>query len=170
MEWYTYIIIIVAIIALYFLISLVIYFLAKKAQKKVIQEIEAVIPKERERFEMAKTFYNKMVEDGRHLPKNMIDVTNEIESLFQKVPVEIMEVKPKDDFVIMYYKKYVEEKGLKNKYPEYYAVLDKILYFDNKDPDLPYRAYNRAALKYNSTINITLFNIFTRRFPKAGVL
>ena len=170
MEWLTYVIIIVSIIALYFLISFIVYLYAKHAQKRVIAEIEAVIPKERERFETVKTFYNKMVNEGRHLPKNMTELVEELDALFQKVPVEIMEVKPKDDFIIMYFRKYIEEKGLKNKYPEYYALLDKILYFDNKDPDLPYRAFNRAALKYNSAINIMLFSIFTRRFPKAGIL
>lgn len=170
MEWWMYVIIFGGIIAVYFIGCLIIYFLTKNAQKKVDSYINNVIGKEKERFDIILNLKNQMEEDGRFLPKNMVETTMQVEEEFKKIPVDISKIKGSDDFLIIYYRKYLKEKKLLTKYGEKDKLLESITYMDPNDKLSPYYNYNKAAIKYNSYLGMGFMNPFGRNSIKAPIL
>lgn len=171
-NWWIFVLVIVGVIALYLLVCFIVYLLMKRAQKKVAKEMEALVPKERERFEVILDVRDAIENDNRHLPKQMLDDTREVEELFQKVPVDLKEVKGRDDFLILYYRKYLKEKGLLSRpgYKELDKKLENIVYLKGDEKDSPYYRYNKAALHYNAYLSMGGFNIFRGKAAPAPVL
>jgi len=171
-NWWIYVIVLVALFAFYFLICFVVYLLMKHAQKKASRALEALVPKERDRFEVILDTRDALENKGRHLPKNMIDDTNAVQELFQKVPVSMKDVKGRDDFLILYYRKYLKEKRLLAD-PEGKALdqkLASILYENSEDKSSPYYSYNKLAIRYNAYLSMGAFNIFRGKAASAPIL
>ena len=169
-NWWIYVIVVVAIIAIYLIAALIIKLFMNGAQKKCFALLDGIAPKERERFEHILNTKNTMENDGRHLPKNLVETTSETEKEFQKVPVDIAKVKGMDDFLILYYRKYLKEKRLLDKYGELDKKLEEVSYMDIEDKNSIYYAYNKAALKYNAYLNMGFLNLFRGNAPKAPTL
>lgn len=155
---------------IYLLTGFIIKTLMRKAQKKVFILLEEVLPKERERFDVIYNTKMTMENDGRHLPKNLTETVDKTKQEFEKVPVDISVVKGYDDFLIIYFRKYISEKRLIDKYKNLDAELEKITYSSLDDKSSPYFEYNKAALKYNSYLNMGILNIFRGNASKAPTL
>ena len=160
MEWWIYVVVIGGIIVVYFTSALIIRALMVKAQKKCNALLEKITPIERARFDKIVEVKLAMENDGRHLPKNMVETTLDQEREFSQIPVDIQKVKSVDDFLILYYIKYLKEKNLKIKYQQQLETLEAIIYSKPEDKDYPYYEYNKAALKYNSYLNMGFLNPF----------
>ena len=122
-NWWIYLVVIVGIILVYLLTGLITYLLTKSARKKAMTLLDKVIPEERKRLDLILETRDTMIKDGRFLPKNMTDTTKQVEDEFAKIPVDVAHIKGMDDFLIVYYRKYLKEKRLLGKYQD----LDKKL-------------------------------------------
>lgn len=160
MEWWVYVIIFAGLIAVWLLSSLVVYQLMKKAQKKAYLLFDKVIPKEKERYQVILKAKDRMEKDGRFLPKNMVDSTMEVDKEFQKIPCDIAKIKGMDDFLVIYYRKYIKEKKLSGKYHDIDMELEACIFLDPSDKRSPYYEYNKAALHYNAYVNMGFLNLF----------
>lgn len=171
-NWWIYVLILVGLLAIYFLINLIVYLMMKSAQKKAYKQLDALVPKERDRFEVILDTRDALENIGRHLPKNMLDDTASVQELFQKVPVSLKDVKGRDDFLILYYRKYLKEKRLlaDPKMKELDNKLAAVLYDDPDDKNSPYYAYDKAAMRYNAFVSMGAFNIFRGRAGLAPIL
>ena len=169
-NWWIYLIVIVSIIAVYLISALIIKLFMNRAQKKCFTLLNSIAPKERERFEQILNTKNTMENDGRHLPKNLVETTLEAEREFNKVPVDIAKVKGMDDFLILYYRKYLKEKRLLDRYAELDKKLEEVSYMDIENKNSIYYNYNQAALRYNAYLNMGFLNIFRGDAPKAPTL
>ena len=160
MDWWIYVVVIGGIIVVYLTSAFIIRFFMMKAKKKCEALLEKVIPLERDRFDMILEVKNKMENDGRHLPKNMVESTLELEKAYQEVPVDIQKVKSIDDFLLLYYIRYIKEKNLKEKYQAELATLESLVYDNVESDKYPYKEYNNATLKYNAYLNMGFINPF----------
>ena len=168
MNWWIYVIVFGALIAVFLISALIIRLLTKSAYKKANALYQEVTPKEKERYELILKAKKTMEDDGRFLPKSMIESTMEVEKEFQKIPCDISKVKSMNDFLIIYYSKYIHEKKLLGKYDSVDQELNAHLYADPQDKNSPYYQYNKAALKYNAFLNMGFINIFrgkSQRMP-----
>lgn len=168
MNWWIYVIVFAGIIGIYLLSALVIYLLMKNAQKKAYALYEKMIPVEKERYDKILKAKKRLEDDGRFLPKNMVESTSEVEKEFAKIPVDLSKIKGMNDFLILYYRKYLQQKRLLPKYPNMDAELEKQIFLDSEDKNSPYYLYNKATLKYNAYLNMGFLNPFrgkARRLP-----
>lgn len=170
MNWWIYAIVIGGIIIVYLLTGLIIKLLMRKAQKRAFTLLEQLLPKERERFEVIYNTKLTMENDGRYLPKNLTETIEKTKKEFENVPVDMSIVKGYDDFLIIYFRKYISEKRLMEKYRDLDSKLEAILYTSLEDKSSPYYEYNKAALKYNSYLNMGVLNIFRGKAIKAPTL
>ena len=170
MEWWVYLIVFAGLIGVWLLSALVIYLLMKKAQKKAYLLFDKLIPKEKERYQIILKAKDRMEKDGRFLPKNMIDSTMDVDKEFQKIPCDISKIKGMDDFLIIYYRKYIKEKKLLGKYHDIDMELEAAVYLDPSDKKSPYYEYNKAALKYNAYVNMGFLNIFRGKAQRLPTL
>jgi hypothetical protein len=160
MDWWIYVIVIGSLIAVYFLSAFILRLITKSAQKKALALYEQVIPNEKKRYELVLNAKKRMEEDGRYLPKNMIESTLEVQKEFERIPPDIAKIKGMDDFLIIYYCKYIKEKKLLEKYSDMEQELQASLYIDPQDKKSPYYLYNKASLKFNSYLNMGFINPF----------
>ncbi len=168
MDWWIYVVVFGGLILVYLCSAWIIHMLMKNAQKKAYALFEQIIPKEKERYEVILKAKKTMEDDGRFLPKNMVESTLEVEKEFEKIPVDLAKVKGMNDFLIIYYCKYIKEKKLLGKYASLDQELNSNLYTDSNDRHSPYYAYNKAVLKYNSYLNMGFLNPFkgnAQRYP-----
>lgn len=162
MQWWIYLVIIVGVLAVYFFTAFIIYLLMKRAKKKAYQEMEKVIPYEKEKYDLISEVIKTMQDDGRFLQKNLLDSYEDLGKTFDKVPFEIATAKNQNDFMILYLRKYLKEKNLLRK--EVYQKLDerlsKAIYLDPSEKNSPYYLYNKKASRYNAFLSMGMFNIF----------
>ena len=102
MKWWVYAIIIVGVIAFYLLSALIVRLLMNEAKKKAVIEYEKVIPYEKARMDEINNAIKTMQDDGRFLPKNMIECLETINKSFDAVPVDVSSIKNQNDFMILY--------------------------------------------------------------------
>ncbi|MCI1734382.1 MAG: hypothetical protein LKM30_01420 [Bacilli bacterium] len=154
---------------------LVILALAKKAQKKAFSSLDALVPYEKERFQAINDVVSTLIVEKR-LPKSgdIADLVDEQKSSLASSRIDMAKVKASDDFLILYLRKLIKEKGLKMKEP--YSDLDKKMasyfYEDSQAKDSPYRVYNNQAMRYNSYLGMMVISGYVTRkgYPKAPVL
>ncbi len=168
--WWIYIVVIVGVIALYLISGAIVHFLMKGAKKKAYAELEKVIPYEKERFDEISSSIHTMQDDGRFLPKNMIECLNTIDESFKKVPVDVSSVKNQNDFLILYIRKYLSEKRIVEKYKSIDEKLEKLLFLDPSSKSSPYHTYNKKAAHYNAYLGMGIFNIFRGNNTAAPIL
>ncbi len=168
--WWIYIVVIVGVIALYLISGAIVHFLMKGAKKKAYAELEKVIPYEKERFDEISSSIHTMQDDGRFLPKNMIECLNTIDESFKKVPVDVSSVKNQNDFLILYIRKYLSEKRIVEKYKSIDEKLEKLLFLDPSSKTSPYHTYNKKAAHYNAYLGMGIFNIFRGDNTAAPIL
>lgn len=162
-NWWIYLIIIVGVIAIYLLSALIIFLLMKGAKKKAIQELDKLVPHENERFQVIETIIKEMQNDGRYLPKNMLDSLHEIDSSFSKTPIDLSSIKNQNDFMILYLRKYFKEKRMlekDQKYKNYDEKLSKMIFLNPSDKTSPYYLYNKKSSRYNAFLGMGAFNLF----------
>lgn len=164
-NWWIYLVVILAVIALYFLFTFILYLLMKRAQKKAFKLLDTILPYEKEKFDMIIKARNKLKEDGRFLPKNILEVIDKDEKLFLQIPVNIQEVKGQSDFIIMYLDKYLKEKKLiqKDDYKKMDDELNSYLYMNPEDKTSPYYQYNKKAMSYNAYLGMGALAVFSIR-------
>ncbi len=173
-EWVIVILVVVGLIALYLISAGIVYLLMRNAKKKTFAALENIVPLEQTRLDLILQTKSSIEEDGRVLPKNLHDAVEIAEKTFQKIPINYVEIKGNNDFLIMYFRKYLSEKKLLNK--ELYKNLDKKLeenlYLDPTDKTSPYYDYNKKASHYNAYLGMTLLALFgiRRRYPTAPIL
>lgn len=170
MQWWVYVIVFAALIAIYLLTALIIYLLMKKAYKKAKVELDKIIPYEKERYETILKVKTTLENEGRFFSKNIIETTEDVEKQFSKIPVDIAKIKNQNDFLVIIYRKYIKEKRLLAKSKDLDQELENILYIDPSDKSSPYYPYDKAAMKYNSYVNMGMFNIFRGRSKQLPTL
>ncbi len=160
--WWVYVAIIVGILVLYLGAAFVTYLLMKSAKKKCRNEFDRLVPYERERLDLIVEVRDALIQDERHLPKNLLDSIKADEDCFAKAPADIRTAKGQSDFLIIYLRKYLKEKNLlkQEKYQTFDQRLEKHLWLDPEDKASPYLAYNKRALRYNSYLGMTILAIF----------
>ncbi len=168
--WWIYVVVIVGVIAIYFISGAIVHFLMKGAKKKAYAELEKIIPYEKTRFEEIEASIKHMQDDGRFLPKNMIDCLNTVNDSFSKVPVDVASIKNQNDFLIMYIRKYLADKHIVEKYKDIDEKLEKHLYLDPSSKTSPYHTYNKKAAHYNAYLGMGIFNIFRGSNTSAPIL
>lgn len=168
--WWIYVVVIVGVIAIYLIAGAIVHFLMKGAKKKAYAELEKVIPFEKNRYEEIASSIKEMQDDGRFLPKNMIECLNTLDESFKKIPVDVSSIKNQNDFLIMYIRKYLADKHIVEKYKSIDEKLEKLLFLDPTSKTSPYRAYNKKAAHYNAYLGMGIFNIFRGSNTSAPIL
>ena len=175
MKWWGYLLIFVVLIAMYLLCVLVTYLLMKGAKKKAFQALDQMIPIEQNRFALVEEVVQAMKDDGRILPKNLLEQVESEGKDFQKTPLDLQGLKGRTDFLILYLRKYLKEKRLlskSEKYQEYDKKLESSIYLDPQDKNSPYYHYNKVASRYNAYLGMTTLSLFGIRGknPQAPIL
>lgn len=173
MAWWIYVVILVGILLIYFLTGFVMYLLELREKKKTFQELDKLIPYERDRLEIVLDTRDALENDGRHLPKNLTDAIAEDQDFFTQVPPSIEKAKGQTDFLILYLRKYLKEKGFlkQEKYQELDKKLEKNLFLDPSDKNSPYKKYNDHAYRYNAYLGMMTLALFNSngKNPKAPI-
>lgn len=170
MNWWIYAIVFGGIIAVYLLSALIIRLLMNKASKKAHALYDKMIPVEKDRYDVILQAQKKLEDDDRHLPKNMVESTMDVQKEFEKIPCDIATIKGMNDFLIVYYRKYIKEKRLLPRYPEIDAKLESKLFLNPESKESPYYDYNKAVLKYNSYLNMGFLNLFRGKAQRLPTL
>ncbi len=170
MNWWIYVIVFGSLIAVFLISALIIKLLMNNAYKKAYALFQEVTPKEKERYDLILKAKKTMEDDGRFLPKNMVESTMEVEKEFEKIPADIAKIKGMNDFLIIYYCKYMKEKKLLGKYQDIEQELNAALHADPQDKRSPYYNYNKAAIKYNAYLNMGFINVFRGRAQRLPTL
>ena len=160
MKWWVYAIIIVGVLAFYLLSALIVRLLMNEAKKKAVIEYEKVIPYEKARMDEINNAIKTMQDDGRFLPKNMIECLETINKSFDAVPVDVSSIKNQNDFMILYIRKYLKEKRIAEKYKSIDEKLESLLFLDPSSKKSPYSVYNKKAGRYNAYLGMGYFNLF----------
>lgn len=173
-DWIIVILVVIGLILLYFLSAGIVFLLMKRAKNKTFKLLEDILPLEQKRFDSIIKLKTSLEEDGRVLPKNLREALETAEKAFQKIPVDYVELKGNNDFLIMYFRKYLSEKRLLNKeaYQTFDKELEKNLFLDPTDKTSPYYEYNKKASVYNAYLGMTILALFgiRRRYPTAPIL
>lgn len=159
-NWWIYVVVFAGIILVFLFSAFIVKLLMNKAYKKAYALFVNMSTVEKERYDLIIKVKTTMENDGRFLPKNMVESTLEVEKEFEKIPCQIEKIKGMNDFLIIYYSKYIQEKKLMNKYESLEKELMSKLYSDPQDKTSPYYEYNKAALKYNAYLNMGFINVF----------
>lgn len=173
MDWWIYLLILLGVIALWFILSIILFFAMKSAQRKAYNELDKVAPFERDRYDFFVEVITKLEDSGRHLPKSLTELQKSLERAFAKIPVDVNEIKGQNDFMDIYLKKYLDEKGFskKEEFKSYCEKLNQMLWIDPADKNSPYYKYNKLASRYNSLNGMLLLRIFTAsgKYPSAPI-
>lgn len=167
-------VIIGVVIVVWLLSSFVMILLMKKAQKKAFKALDDLVPEEKKRFLKIKEFADLLVKEKRLKRGNILDAVHEQEVLFSGERIDMAKAKATNDFLVLYFRKYMKEKRLKDKdpYKDYYELFQNDIHIDPDDKKNPYRSYNKIAMRYNSYLNMTLVRSYANRkhYPGAPIL
>lgn len=154
--------------------SLITIQLMKKAQKKAFDSLDSLVAYERNRFDGIKEIADYLDQSNRLHAQSIIDTIKKQEEAFSSDTIDMQNVKVTDDFLVIYFQKYIKEKNLSKKspYDEYLKKLSEELTIDPEDKEHPYYKYNKLALKYNSYANMRTASWYARRknYPQAPVM
>lgn len=154
--------------------SLITIQLMKKAQKKAFSTLDDLVSYERNRFEDIKEIADYLDQSNRLHAQSIIDTIKKQEEAFSSDTIDMQNAKVTDDFLVIYFIKYIKEKNLSKKepYDEYLKKLTEELTIQIDDKEHPYYKYNKLALKYNSYANMRTANWYARKknYPQAPVL
>lgn len=173
-NWVIVILVIVCLIVLYLLSALVLFLLMKRAMNKAYDALVALVPFETERLEYVKKVRDRLLADDYHLSSEMLELTESNEKLLATKPVDVSKVKNQTDFLILYYSKFIKEKKLAKKNPDYEELDKTLLSKLHLHDDLkvsPYAKYDKAAFRYNSYLSMMILAPFVRRkYQNAPIL
>lgn len=161
-NWWIYLIIIAGLIVVYLIIAFITSLFMKRAYKKAVIEYEKLHSYEKERFDFLLSVINEMKNDGRFLPKSLLETMQKEEDSFKQIPPDLASIKSQSDFMNMYLRKYLKEKRLLNqeKYLELDRKLESSLFLDPSDKTSPYYIYNKKASHYNAYLGMLFVNLF----------
>lgn len=172
--WELLVIIIFSMIGLYLLAVLIIYFLMKRAQKKAMHALDSLIPYEKERMQFVNDLVTTLEANNYQVKDNIRVVVDEQNELLEQKSVDMSQAKQKTDFLLIYFQKYLKEKGIRKKEPfaTYFNNINKYLFIDNEAENYPYKSYNNLANKYNAFLSLGFFSPFARskKNPQVPIL
>ncbi len=164
-QWIIVVIIVVSLIAVYVISGILVAHLTKKAENKVYDEMAKIAPYENERLDLIKKIASTLKERNYGFPKQFSDLINETDEIMSTRPIDIAKAKGNDDFLLIYFKKYLTEKRLTSQtiFADYLNEIQNHLFLDNKTADNPYSRYNKVASRYNAYFGLILFSPFIKR-------
>ena len=164
-EWYWILIIIATLVIVYAFIQVILFFIMRKCMKKAFSELDKMAIYEKDRFGIIFVSYKEIISKKKIENVEINNLIKEQENISNNKEIEMESFKSKNDFIIMYLMKFLEEKKLKNKddFSSIYQNLKDISYFDINDKTSPYIKYNKVANRYNALANICIIsNSFKR--------
>ncbi len=171
--WVIIIIIVACLIVLYLIIAVICYFLLKRARLKAYDEMQTLIPYEKERLDVIIKAKDALLDDNRHFPNEMAELVQSTEDILSTNPVDVGKAKGQSDFLIIYFTKYIKEKKLihRGNYQEIVDELNAHLHMEDDEKNSPYRKYNKKAMSYNAYLNLIFIPGFIRRkYQQAPIL
>ncbi|MFA6624219.1 MAG: hypothetical protein WCS80_00415 [Bacilli bacterium] len=172
--WVIILIVLGCLIAIYLLGSFIIWLFLKAARNKAYKALDELVPYEKERFQYIAYVRDEIEKDNYHLPKSILDVIENNNDILSGHEIDMQKVKSQDDFLILFFQKYLKEKKLisKEKYVNINLKMSSYLHMDTDDKESPYDIYDKKAFRYNSLLGMTLFTIFLNKskFAQAPIL
>lgn len=164
-EWIIVVIIIVVLIVVYIISGFIISHLTKKAEQKVFDEMAKLAPYENERISLIKKVATDLKERNYGFPKQFSELIAETEEIMTTRPIDIAKAKGNNDFLLIYFQKYLTEKKLLSQkiFADDLDEMKSHLFLDSKIKENPYNKYNKAANQYNAFFGLILFSPFLRR-------
>lgn len=164
-QWIIVVIIVVSLIAVYVISGLIVGQLTKRAENKVYDEMAKIAPYEKERLELIKKVASALKERNYGFPKQFSELIDETDEIMNTRPIDIAKAKGNDDFLLIYFQKYLTEKRLTSQtiFADYLNEIKNHLCLDNKVKDNPYSQYNKVASHYNAFHGLILFSPFIKR-------
>ena len=161
-SWVIVIIVILALILVYLFSAFILFLLMKRAMKRAYDALMDLLPYEDERMKLVSSTKEKLLNDNYHLSDEMCEATENNLKLLKETPVDVSKVKNQTDFLLMYYMKFLKEKKLIQKKPEY--IKDEL-------KNSPYGKYDKLAFRYNSYLGLVILAPFVRRkYQNAPIL
>lgn len=173
-SWVIVIIVILALILVYLFSAFILFLLMKRAMKRAYDALMDLLPYEDERMKLVSSTKEKLLNDNYHLSDEMSEATENNLKLLKETPVDVSKVKNQTDFLLMYYMKFLKEKKLIQKKPEYKEIYDKMLaelHLKDELKNSPYGKYDKLAFRYNSYLGLVILAPFVRRkYQNAPIL
>ena len=173
-SWVIVIIVILALILVYLFSAFILFLLMKRAMRRAYDALMDLLPYEDERMKLVSSTKEKLLNDNYHLSDEMCEATENNLKLLKETPVDVSKVKNQTDFLLMYYMKFLKEKKLIQKKPEYKEIYDKMLaelHLKDELKNSPYGKYDKLAFRYNSYLGLVILAPFVRRkYQNAPIL
>ncbi len=165
-SWVIVIIVVCCLIVFYIITGFIVRFLLKRAQNKVYDEMAKVAPTEDTRLSVIKEVVKTLNEHKYFFPKQFSDLIEETDAIMTTRPIDVVQAKNNNDFLIMYFRKYITEKKLDRQqvFKECLDTLNANFFDKPSDKNSPYYRYNKAALRYNAYFGLLLYIPFTNRY------
>lgn len=159
-NWWIYLLIFVAFIALYLLSSLIFFMIMKSKRKKLQPLLDKILPYEKERFDYLMSIKDKIT----NAPKAFTNGLEALDKEFVKIPPNIADIKSQLDVLYIILLRIADEK--KYGISENTEIKDKAGHYLNLDPTdkkSPYFKYNKTASHYNAYLGMWLVAMFNRK-------
>jgi hypothetical protein len=173
--WVWIVIVISSLIVIYALATLITWFLMKSLQKRTFKALDELVPYEKNRFTKIKEIAQALNEEHR-IPKNssINDTLKLQEIILSGSRIDMNRVKSQNDFLLIFLKKALKEKGLRFKEPfaTYDKDVDRMIDPDSSKDSSPYYQYNKLAYKYNAYLGMMLIRAIAirKQVPNAPIL
>jgi hypothetical protein len=172
--WYILLIALGSILVLYLIVAAILMALMKRAQRRAFKALDALVPYEKKRMEIVLDCRDTLEDDHYHLAQNIKEVIDEAQDLINQSRIDMGKVKGENDFLIMYFQKYLKEKRLLHdeKYKKLSDELGAEIHLDPAEKSSPYKKYDDLAFRYNAYLGMMILAPFLggKKNPQAPVL
>ncbi len=155
------------------ILAVICYFLLKRARLRAFDEMQTLIPYEKERLDVITRTKDALLDDNRHFPNEIAELVQSTDEILNTSPVDVGKAKGQSDFLIIYFTKYLKEKKLlkRGSYQELCDELEAHLHMDENDKNSPYKKYDKKATTYNAYLSLIFIPGFIRRkYQQAPIL